>query len=316
MKTVDFLDVTLDLSSEAFRPYKKPNDRLQYVHMSSNHPRNILKQLPTSINNRLTMNSSNEAKAEYEEALRNSGYSNPNLVFRKQTSSKTTRRNRKRNIIWFNLPFSKNVATNVARSFLRLIAKHFTTENNLRKVFNKNCIKVSYSCTENVGSIINSHNKKVSSQSASPSLPCNCRNKENCPLTGNCRIQSVVYKCEVTAPSQPKRVYIGLTEKEFKQRFNGHNQSFKNNKYKNSTTLSTYIWSLKDQNITPTINWSIVKRVKSYSNTTKSCPLCLQEKLEILCYNNKPELLNKRTEIVAKCRHMNKFSLSKCKSRE
>jgi len=81
MKTVDFLDVTLDLSSEAFRPYKKPNNRLQYVHMSSNHPRNILKQLPTSINNRLTMNSSNEAKAEYEEALRNSGYSNPNLVF-------------------------------------------------------------------------------------------------------------------------------------------------------------------------------------------------------------------------------------------
>jgi len=155
MKTVDFLDV--DLSSEAFRPYKKPNDRLQYVHMSSNHPRNILKQLPTSINNRLTMNSSNEAvfenaKAEYEEALRNSGYSNPNLVFRKQTSSKTTRRNQKRSIIWFNPPFSKNVATNVARSFLRLIAKHFTTENNLRKVFNKNCVKVSYSCTENVGS--------------------------------------------------------------------------------------------------------------------------------------------------------------------
>jgi len=49
MKSVDFLDVTLDPSSEAFRPYKKPNDRLQYVHMSSNHPRNILKQLPTSI---------------------------------------------------------------------------------------------------------------------------------------------------------------------------------------------------------------------------------------------------------------------------
>jgi len=197
------------------------------------------------------MNSSNEAvfentKAVYEEALRNSGYSNPNLVFRKQTSSKTTRRNRKRNIIWFNPPFSKNVATNVARSFLRLIAKHFTTENNLRKVFNKNCVKVSYSCTENVGSIINSHNKKVSSQSASPSLPCNCRNKENCPLTGNCRIQSVVYKCEVTAPNQPKRVYIGLTEKEFKQRFNGHNQSFKNNKYKNA--LMAIISLLKTTN--------------------------------------------------------------------
>jgi hypothetical protein len=138
----------------------------------------------------------------------------------------------------------------------------------------------------------------------------------NCPLPGNCRIQSVVYKCEVTTPSHPKKVYIGLTEKEFKQRYNGHNQSFKNNKYKHSTTLSTYIWSLKEQNITPSINWSIVKRAKPYSNTTKSCPLCLQEKLEILCYDNKSELLNKRTEIIAKCRHMNKFSLSKCKPKE
>ena len=33
--------------------------------------------------------------------------------------------------------------------------------------------------------------------------------------------------------------------------------------------------------------------VKNPQNTTKSCPLCLQEKLEILCYENKFELINK-----------------------
>jgi len=65
---------------------------------------------------------------------------------------------------------SKNVIANVAKSFLRLIDKRFTTENNLRKVFNKNCVKVTYRCTESVSSIINSYNKNVSSQSASSIL--------------------------------------------------------------------------------------------------------------------------------------------------
>ena len=74
LKTVDFLDVTLDLPSNTFRPYKKPNDQLQYVHTSSNHPANILKQLPISINERLTKNSSNSeifdnAKPEYERSF-------------------------------------------------------------------------------------------------------------------------------------------------------------------------------------------------------------------------------------------------------
>ena len=59
-----------------------------------------------------------------------------------------------------------------------------------------------------------------------------------------------------------------------------------------ATTLSTYIWNLRDQNI-PTLNWSIMKRVRAYSNTKKSCPLCLQEKLETLRFENKTELLNK-----------------------
>ena len=144
----------------------------------------------------------------------------------------------------------------------------------------------------------------------------NCKENQNCPLEGNCRTTSVVYKCEVTAENQPKKVYIGLTEKEFKQRFNGHNQSFNNSKYKNSTTLSTHIWSLKKQNIKPVLKWSIVKHAKAYSNTMKSCILCLQEKLEIICYKNKPELLNKRTEIISKCRHMNKHILANYKSND
>ena len=93
-------------------------------------------------------------------------------------------------------------------------------------------------------------------------------------------------------------------------------KSFNNEKYKNSTTLSTYVWSLKANNILPSFKWSVVKKAKSYSNTTKSCPLCLQEKLEILCYENKPELLNKRTEIISKCRHINKYILANYKTKD
>ena len=34
-------------------------------------------------------------------------------------------RKRNRNIIWFNPPFSKNVATKIGRYFLNLLGKHF-----------------------------------------------------------------------------------------------------------------------------------------------------------------------------------------------
>ena len=227
MKTVDFLDMTLDLVSETYKPYKKPNNYLQYIHTSSNHPENILKQLPISINERLSKNSSNEnvfnrAKPEYEEALKNSGYENPNLTFTKKAVTNQHSRKRKRNIIWFNPPYSKNVSTDVARSFLKLIKKHFTKNNNLQKYFNKNNVKVSYSCTENVASIINAHNKKVLLKREVQASSCNCRNKTNCPLQGNCKTASVIYKCEVTAQDQPKKCYIGLTEHDFKKRFSGH----------------------------------------------------------------------------------------------
>ena len=142
MKAVDFLDVTFDLPSGTYRPYKKPNDQLQYIHTSSNHPANILKQLPISINKRLKNNSSNEAifnnaKPGYEKALEHSGYKDPKLSFKDDNQRKTSHRNRKRNVTWFNPPFSKSVATNIAKSFLRLVDKHFTKTNKLRKIFNR-----------------------------------------------------------------------------------------------------------------------------------------------------------------------------------
>ena len=52
MTTVDYLGVTLDLSDGSYRPFQKPNNETNYVHVQPNHPPNIIKQIPLSIQTR------------------------------------------------------------------------------------------------------------------------------------------------------------------------------------------------------------------------------------------------------------------------
>ena len=54
MKIVNYLDVTLNLNDGSYRPYKKPNEETNYIHVNSDHPPSILKQLPKSIEKRLS----------------------------------------------------------------------------------------------------------------------------------------------------------------------------------------------------------------------------------------------------------------------
>ena len=58
-------------------------------------------------------------------------------------------RKRNRNIIWFNPPFSQTIKTNIAKTFFRLLDTHFPRSHSLYKIFNKNTVKVSYSCMKN-----------------------------------------------------------------------------------------------------------------------------------------------------------------------
>ena len=79
--------------------------------------------------------------------------------------------------------------------------------------------------------------------------------------------------------------------------------------------LSKYIWEMKDKhNATPNLMWCTVKSVPGCSNISRRCMMCLHEKHEILNYPHQEELLNKRSELVSKCRHVNKFLLSNYKS--
>ena len=79
LKEVDFLDVSLNLSNGTYHPYKKPNARLLSIHSLSNHLPNSITQIPNSIQERLSKNSSENCekiieKCEYKDVLKKSGY--------------------------------------------------------------------------------------------------------------------------------------------------------------------------------------------------------------------------------------------------
>ena len=137
---------------------------------------------------------------------------------------------------------------------------------------------------------------------------CNCRQKSSCLLVGKCLTKCVVYKATVTeTTSNNQETYIGLTENEFKTRFNLHNSFFKLEYKRTSTTLSEHVWKLKNKNIIFKIKWEVVKKVKPFAPSDKVCILCLQEKLSIL--RSAPSL-NKTIEIFGQYIHRKKFLLS------
>ena len=81
LKIVDYLDVTLNLSDGSYKPFHKPNSEINYIHRESNHPPNIIKQLPPSVESCLPKLSSDEnvftqAASVYQEPLKRTGYNN------------------------------------------------------------------------------------------------------------------------------------------------------------------------------------------------------------------------------------------------
>ena len=130
LKIVNFLDMTFNLINGSYNPYKKPKDTLLYINKNSNHPPQIIKKLPKTINDRLCRNSSNAeifhaSKIEYETALRNSGYGNLDFKYN-LVHKNNSKQSRQRNIIWFNPPFSQAVSTNITKRFLDLLDKRFS----------------------------------------------------------------------------------------------------------------------------------------------------------------------------------------------
>ena len=78
--------------------------------------------------------------------------------------------------------------------------------------------------------------------------------------------------------------------------------------YANDTELSKEYWDIKRNNFIPKVTRSIVRECPPYSLSKRKCYLCLNEKLEINSYKGN-NLLNKRLELINKCRHLNKHTL-------
>ena len=164
----------------------------------------------------------------------------------------------------------------------------------------------------NIEKIISGHNKKFPKESQSEPM-CNCRGgANNCPLNGNCLKGSLVYKAEIKTTNSTA-IYIGASANNFKERYRNHVLSFKHPRYQHNTSLSKYIWELKEDNKPFEISWSIAGRAPAYSPEAKSCRLCILEKTLILTSKDK-NILNKRSELMNKCRHRTKFLLSNHKT--
>ena len=86
-----------------------------------------------------------------------------------------------------------------------------------------------------------------------------------------------------------------------KQRICNHKLSFTNRNYSSNTSLSSYIWYIKDTNNSPTITWEILKQAPAYNRTSKKCLLCLHQKLAIITNPSQNTLLNKKSETLSKC---------------
>ena len=152
------MNVTFDLRTHKCYRYRKDSNQLLYIIKQSIHPPTIIKQIPSMVSRRISDISCNKeyfdkATPAYNNAFKIVGF-NENIQF---TSTAPPRRNHNRKAIWFSPPYSVNVKTNIGRIFLRLIEKHFPRHDNYCKLFNRNNIKISYSCMPNMTSVIRKH---------------------------------------------------------------------------------------------------------------------------------------------------------------
>ena len=223
VKIVNYLDVTLNLSNGSYRPDKKPNEEINYRHVNSDLSPSILKQRPMSIEKRLSSLSSpkeifQETLLYYEQCLSNCGYKEKLRYRDPAPSILITTGKRQRNILWFNPPYSKPVKTKTDKFFLQLIKKHFPKEYKFHKIFNRNTLKLSYSCMPNIKTKINAHNRKILQNAPSKNAKhCNCQQKENFPMNGVCLKESLVYYATISCNDKnyKPKLYKGSCETMF-----------------------------------------------------------------------------------------------------
>ena len=176
-----------------------------------------------------------------------------------------------------------------------------------RKIFHKNTIKISYSRMPTIKSKLETQNKKILNKLVNQNTQkCNCINKNTSPLNGSCLLENILHIATIKSDEknyQPRN-YKGISESTFKKR----KRSFNINRYINDTKLSVSYWNLKAGNSKPKVTWTVTKMFSSYNPQSNRCSLCLSEKFQTL-EDEEKKLLNKKSEVMSKYRHQNKYML-------
>ena len=60
LKITNYLDTSLNLNDGSYRSYRKPNEETNYTHINSDHPPSIIKEIPRSVEKRLSILSSSK----------------------------------------------------------------------------------------------------------------------------------------------------------------------------------------------------------------------------------------------------------------
>ena len=175
--------------------------------------------------------------------------------------------------------------TNIGKTFLKRIDKHLPKTSTFHKIFNRNNLKVSYSCLPSFANMIKLHNNRILFEEKTQDQPkCSCWQKNTCPLEGHCLEKKLIYRCTLKGNTTSDTVnYNGLTENTFKDWFYKQRNSFKYESKANSTELSKHFWEMKTKGTEePIMHWSVVDHAKPYQNGCKRCNLRLTEKYHIL----------------------------------
>ena len=129
---------------------------------------------------------------------------------------------------------------------------------------------------------------------------CNCQNKATCVMPGKCVNSNMVYRFSVKrSDNQTIETYTGCTWN-FKQRHDKHMRSFNNNT--GSTTLTTHVKSLRNNNIPHDISWDFIEHASPFNPATWWCRLCVLESYYIL-FEPGGASLNQRSEFFSHCYH-------------
>ena len=117
----------------------------------------------------------------------------------------------------------------IQQVFLELIKKHFPKEQKFHKIFNRNTLKLSYSCMPNIKTKINAHNRHILWNTPSKNAKqCNCQQKENCPMNVACLKESLVYYASISCNDKnyKPKLYKGSWKASFKKGYSNHKKLF------------------------------------------------------------------------------------------